>query len=172
MNRTLLALILLFPLGCSKSASKGSDSEFDKQWSSLEQSTEPAFIEGESHGGGLLGEVRRAVDGTNGVGALPKDPLPGPLPDPEVVKVIRANLGAVKGCYAVEERAGTVASGKAIVTLEIAQSGSVANVKVDAPAFSDSQLPQCVSTRAKGWQFPKFSQGPKKFSYPFVFVGG
>jgi hypothetical protein len=43
---------------------------------------------------------------------------------------------------------------------------------VDAPAFSASHLPACVSARAKQWTFPKFTEGPKKFSYPFVFVGG
>jgi hypothetical protein len=87
--------------------------------------------------------------------------------------VIRANLPAVKGCYAVEERNGTVGSGKAIVSIEIdGGSGAVTNVSVDAPAFAASGLPGCVGNRAKGWTFPKFTQGPKKFSYPFVFVGG
>ena len=35
-----------------------------------------------------------------------------------------------------------------------------------------SRSSTCISARAKGWTFPKFTQGPKKFSYPFVFVGG
>ena len=42
----------------------------------------------------------------------------------------------------------------------------------EAPAFAASNLPACLSARAKAWTFPKFTQGPKKFSYPFVFVGG
>ena len=50
--------------------------------------------------------------------------------------------------------------------------GTVSTVKVDAPAFSNSGLPSCVTNRARSWTFPKFTQGPKKFSYPFVFVGG
>ncbi|HEX9102561.1 MAG TPA: AgmX/PglI C-terminal domain-containing protein, partial [Polyangia bacterium] len=77
-----------------------------------------------------------------------------------------------KGCYEVEERAGTVGSGKAIVSIEIAPAGTVQSVSVEAPAFSSSKLPACLSTRARGWTFPRFTQGPKKFSYPFVFVGG
>ncbi|MGZ3441512.1 MAG: AgmX/PglI C-terminal domain-containing protein, partial [Polyangia bacterium] len=67
---------------------------------------------------------------------------------------------------------GTVGSGKAIVSLEIDPAGTVQTVSVDAPAFADSKLPACITARAKGWTFPKFTQGPKKFSYPFVFVGG
>jgi hypothetical protein len=96
----------------------------------------------------------------------------GPLPDAEVAKVIRANLPAVKGCYAVEERNGTAASGKAIMQLSIDGSGSVKGVQVDAPAFNGSGLPTCLSNNARGWKFPKFTQGPKSYSYPFVFVGG
>jgi hypothetical protein len=176
MKRSWLAFVLVLPLGCAigcnRGAPKAGDPDFDRKWSDLEKATEPAFIEGETHGAGLVGEVRRAVDSTADLNTLSKDPLPGALPDPEVVKVIRANLAAVKGCYAVEERNGAVGSGKAIVTLEIDKGGSVANVKVDAPAFAASQLPECVSGRARAWTFPKVSQGPKRFSYPFVFVGG
>lgn len=172
MKRTLLAFVLLLPLGCTKNAAKSSsDPDFDKKWAEAEKGNEPAFIEGDTHGAGLMGEVRRAVDPTGDLNALPKETLPGVLPDPVVASVIRANLAGVKGCYAVEEKNGA-GSGKAIMSLEIDKSGSVAEVKIDAPAFQATQLPQCLSSRAKAWSFPKFSQGPKKFSYPFVFVGG
>lgn len=172
MKRIVLGLGLLLPFGCDK-GKPPRDPAFDQKWSHLEkQGAEPLFIEGELHGAGLMGEVRRAVDPLGGPGPLGKEPLPGQLPDGEVLKVIRSNLGAVKNCYQVEERAGTVGSGKAIVTLEIAADGQVAAVQVDAPAFSMSKLPQCVSARAKHWVFPKFTaKEPKRFSYPFVFVG-
>jgi hypothetical protein len=172
-----LALFLLLPVGCKKDepAQKTAavDPAFDKQWSSLTgKGAEPVYIEGELHGAGLMGEVRRAVDPIGTQSPLAADALKGELPDSEAVKVIKANLPAVKACYAVEERNGTVGSGKAIVSLEIDNTGSVKDVKVDAPAFSASGLPNCVSGRARAWTFPKFTQGPKKFSYPFVFVGG
>src|SRR5581483_8578464 len=120
MKRTLLAFVLVLPLGCTKNAAKSaSDPEFDKKWAEAEKGSEPAFIEGDSHGAaGLMGEVRRAVDPTGDLNALPKETLPGPLPDPVVAQVIRANLAGVKGCYAVEEKNG-VGSGKAIMSLEI-----------------------------------------------------
>ena len=169
MKRLVLAMVFL--AACSKK--EASDPKFDEKWSQLsKEGAEPAFIEGELHGTGLMGEVRRALPQSTEKLAAAGPSFQGPLPDPEVVRVIRSNLAAVKGCYAVEERNGTVGSGKAIVSLEIDPQGTVATVKVDAPAFSNSGLPTCVSTRAKTWTFPKFTSGPKKFSYPFVFVGG
>jgi hypothetical protein len=180
MSRFCLCVLLAAAAGCQRDKAApaekaaASDPHFDQQWSSLQKGgTEPLYIEGDLHGAGLMGEVRRAVDTPpdSAIGAR-AEPWKGQLPDDQVVRVIRQNLGAVKGCYAVEERAGTVGSGKAIVSLEINQSGEVSEVKVDAPAFRESKLPACVSTRAKGWTFPKFTEGPKKFSYPFVFVGG
>jgi hypothetical protein len=169
----VLFLATVFLAACSQKK-EASDPKFDEQWSQLtkEGAAEPAFIEGELHGTGLMGEVRRALPPSTEKLALSGPTIHGPLPDPEVVRVIRSNLGAVKGCYAVEERNGTVGSGKAIVNLEIDPAGTVTNVKVDAPSFSNSGLPTCVGARAKNWTFPKFTGGPKRFSYPFVFVGG
>ena len=147
------------------------DPQFDAKWQAIVAAAQPAVIAGE-RGGGLMGEVRRAVDPPSTAAIAVVDTMPGPLPDPEVVTVIRRNLPGVKGCYEVEERAGTVGSGKAIVSLEIAPAGTVSNVAVDAPDFAASKLPACIQSRARGWTFPKFTEGPKKFSYPFVFVGG
>jgi hypothetical protein len=169
MKRVLFACVMVV-VGCNKSAPTAkADPQFDAKWQQATSSAEPAYIESQK-GGGLLGEVRRAVDPPRA--AAGADIVKGTLPDPEVVNVIKRNLPAVKGCYEVEERAGTVGSGKAIVSLEIDPAGTVQNVAVDAPAFAASKLPACISARAKNWTFPKFTEGPKKFSYPFVFVGG
>jgi hypothetical protein len=167
---------VLAVVACNKSNSGNSNSnksaanaQFDDKWKAITGGEEPLYIESQK-GGGLMGEVRRAVDPRE----VPSvsEPIKGPLPDPVAANVIRRNMGAVKGCYEIEERAGTVGSGKAIVSLEIQESGSVQNVSVDAPAFTDSKLPECISRNARNWTFPKFTTGPKKFSYPFVFVGG
>jgi hypothetical protein len=169
MKRVMLLMVILG--GCNKSAPATKvDPAFDAKWQQATSAAEPAYIETQ-RGGGLLGEVRRAVDAPPGSGAA-AGIVQGQLPDPEVVMVIRHNLPAVKGCYEIEERAGTVGSGKAIVSIEIDPAGTVNNVSVEAPAFAASKLPACLSARAKAWTFPKFTAGPKKFSYPFVFVGG
>ena len=169
MKRALFACIVLV-VGCHKSApQQASDPQFDAKWQQATSAAEPAYIESQ-RGGGLLGEVRRAVDPPRG--AAGGDVVEGAVPGPEVGRVSKRNLPGVKGCYEVEERAGTVGSGKAIVSLEIDPAGTVQTVNVEAPAFRESELPACIQARAKGWTFPKFTQGPKKFSYPFVFVGG
>jgi hypothetical protein len=170
MKRALFACVVLV-VGCNKSAAPAAkaDPQFDAKWQQATAAAEPAYIETE-RGGGLLGEVRRAVDPPRGQAS--GDVLKGALPDSEVASVIKRNLPAVKGCYEVEERAGTVGSGKAIVSIEIDPAGTVQTVSVEAPAFAASKLPACIQARAKGWTFPKFTEGPKKFSYPFVFVGG
>lgn len=175
MKRVMLAFVLVLPLGCKEQGkvAQSADPAFDQEWATLEKGgAEPLFIEGELHGAGLMGEVRRAVDPSS-EGAVARAPaFNGPLPDAEVVKVIRQNLAAVKGCYQVEERAGNIGSGKAIVSLDIdGSSGAVTAVKIDAPAFQASKLPACINARAKAWTFPKFT-ATKHFSYPFVFVGG
>jgi hypothetical protein len=167
---TLACVTVAWLGGCNKGAPK-TDPQFDEKWKTITaQGEEPLYIESQ-RGGGLMGEVRRAID-PSGDAATAAAAIAGPLPDPVVAGVIRRNLPGVKGCYELEERAGTVGSGKAIVSLEIDPAGTVSNVSVEAPAFSASKLPQCLSQRARSWTFPKFTQGPKKFSYPFVFVGG
>ena len=103
------------------------------KWQQATSAAEPAYIESQ-RGGGLLGEVRRAIDAPKPDGTAA--PVQGPLPDQEAAIVIKRNLPAVKACYEVEERAGTVGSGKAIVSLEIDPAGTVQNVSVDAPALS------------------------------------
>lgn len=104
-------------------------------------------------------------------GVSPKK-VDGPLPDDEITKVIRSNLGQMKACYDAE--AGAAGTGKAIVTLDIDPSGTVANVRVDAPAnFADTKVPSCIGARAKGWAFPAFTAKERRhFTYPLVFVGG
>jgi hypothetical protein len=168
MKRLLLVGMVLVA-GCSRQQQKQADPAFDARWQQATAAAEPAYIESQ-RGGGLLGEVRRAVDPPAPGSAA--EVVQGPLPDLVVAGVIKRNLPAVKGCYEVEERAGTVGSGKAIVTIDIDPAGTVQHVSVDAPAFAASNLPACLSARAKAWTFPKATQGPKKFSYPFVFVGG
>ena len=176
MKRLCAAVICVLGFGCKgadKAAPKPGDPAFEQQWTQLaRQGSEPLVIESEVHGAGLMGELRRATDPDPAAMRAGGDSLKGELPDDQVVRVIRSNLAGVKGCYQVAERAGAIGSGKAIMSVEIAPSGAVSTVKVDAPAFRDSPLPACMSERARAWTFPKFTQGPKRFSYPFVFVGG
>jgi hypothetical protein len=172
----MLAVGLCWVAGCNKASAPAkapSDPAFDQKWVSLAKSgTDPLIIESDEHGAGLMGELRRATEPAGGPILKDAPEVKGELPDDQVIRVIRANLPKVKGCYLVAEKSGQVGSGKAIVSVEIAPTGAVSTVQVDAPVFQGSSLPSCMTQTAKTWTFPKFTQGPKHFSYPFVFVGG
>jgi len=182
MRREVVVVVCLAGAGFSsfgckseepKAKAPAGDPAFEKQWAALANGgSEPLVIESSVHGAGLMGELRRATDPGPGPMLQAEESLKGELPDDQVVRVIRSNLAGVKGCYQVAERAAAIGSGKAIMSVEIAPSGAVSSVRVDAPAFSSSPLPACMTDRAKAWTFPKFTQGPKRYSYPFVFVGG
>ncbi len=166
---------------CSKSqpakAPEPSDPAFDSKWTSLAtQGVEAVYIE-DDHGEGLMGNVRRASRPPTAPSLQPQavvdpsQPLPPAPPGDEVQRVIRSNLAAVKGCYMTMARSGTTRSGKAIVSFDIAADGRPAGVKVDAPSFSGTGLPNCVVSQVAHWTFPKSQKGGGSVSYPFVFVG-
>jgi hypothetical protein len=171
--KRILMLGVCLAAACKSGEQGTAPTGFDQKWAALANAgADPAVIEGDSGGTALVGELRRATDQPTGALIAGADPMKGQLPDEQVVRVIRSNLAGVKGCYQVAERTGSVGSGKAIMSVEIQGNGEVSSVSIDAPAFQSSTLPGCMSDRAKSWAFPKFTQGPKRFSYPFVFVGG
>lgn len=186
-----IGLVVASSLVCSKRAeNKGSpsavasaptsDPEFDKKWAALAHAgADVAYIE-DDRGEGLMGNVRRA----SRVKAEPPPVLTGPaaaqavadLPlqpaGEEVQRIIRGNLMAVRGCYMNMARTGQARSGKAIVSFSIGADGRPASLHVDAPAFSDTPLPGCVTAQISRWSFPRSQKGGGSVSYPFVFVGG
>jgi outer membrane biosynthesis protein TonB len=157
-----------------------SDPEFDRKWAALARTgADVAYIE-DDRGEGLMGNVRRASRmkaepppvltgpaGPEAVAALPEQPA-----GEEVQRIIRGNLMAVRGCYMNVARTGQARSGKAIVSFSIGADGRPASLRVDAPAFSDTPLPACVTAQVSRWSFPKSQKGGGQVSYPFVFVGG
>lgn len=165
---------------CSKSQpakAPEADPAFDSQWTSLaSQGVEAVYIE-DDRGEGLMGNVRRASRPPAAPSLQPQAvvdpnaPLPPAPSGDEIQRVIRSNLAAVKGCYMTMARSGTTRSGKAIVSFQIAADGRPAGVKVDAPSFSGTGLPNCVVGQVAHWSFPKSQKGGGSVSYPFVFVG-
>ena len=156
-----------------------SDPEFDKKWAALARTgADVAYIE-DDRGEGLMGNVRRASRvkaeapvlaapaGDQVLAALPEQPA-----GEEVQRIIRGNLMAVRGCYMNMARTGQAKSGKAIVSFTIGADGRPASLHVDAPTFSDTPLPGCVTAQISRWSFPKSQKGGGSVSYPFVFVGG
>jgi hypothetical protein len=94
------------------------------------------------------------------------------LPSGEAVSAaVRANLPAIKACYLRLTRQGKVINGRAILSFTVHKDGSAKNVRVDAPAFEDSDLPRCMSLQVTSWTFPRSRRGGFEVSYPFVFMG-
>lgn len=157
-------------LACS-AASTG-NAAFDEKWAALEkQGDTPLIVQGGA-GRALLGEVREAAGSAEGAtDEVPSDVLEGELSNSAVSSVIKRNVRGVGTCFELAAREGSGQGGKAIVSLNIGTEGRVTEVNVDAPAFEGTSLPGCVQSRARGWAFPKFTEGPKQASFPFVFAG-
>jgi hypothetical protein len=175
----LLIALPFLAAACAKKAAPAAapaDPEFDKKWAELaKDGIEVSYIE-DDRGEGLMGNVRRA----SRVKAEPPAVQPaaqenlGGLPDrpagEQVQQIIRGNLMAVRGCFMSMARTGQARSGKAIVSFTIGADGRAAELKVDAPSFSDTPLPACVTAQVSHWAFPKSQRGGGQVSYPFVFV--
>jgi hypothetical protein len=161
-----LVLMALVPGACARQA-PADDPAFEARWKQVTAATEAVTV-GDDQALALSASVRKAqaVPPAVAGGGLPEQPA-----GHEVDRVIRSNLGAVKGCYLTAAKR-TGRSGKAIVTFTIGKDGKPANVQVDAPSFKDTGLPTCISSQVAFWSFPRSRKGAGAVSYPFVFVGG
>jgi hypothetical protein len=169
----LVVALSLLGVSCAKKSAPATtgNPDFDKQWAELAQAgIEVSYIE-DDRGEGLMGNVRRASrvkadpPAAAAVAGLPERP-----PSDQVQQIIRGNLMAVRGCYMSMARTGQARSGKAIVSFTIGADGKPAGLRVDAPSFTDTPLPGCVTAQITHWEFPKSQRGGGQVSYPFVFV--
>jgi hypothetical protein len=166
--RLLWIPVALTMVGACSKKLPAEDPAFESRWKEAAAGNE-AVIVGDDQALALSANVRKARANP------PAAASPGGLPEQpaghDVDRVIRNNLGAVKGCYlTAARRSGR--SGKAIVTFAIGKDGRPANVQVDAPSFQDTPLPTCISSQVSFWSFPRSRKGAGAVSYPFVFVGG
>ena len=192
MRQLLAPVLLSLPLlagaaACSKPApppapraASPANPDFDRAWTNLAQKGVDAFYIEDDRGEGLMGNVLRAQSGALAMAPDLQASLRQPggqglpvAPNPEEVqKVIRQNLAGVKSCYLRVARDGDSRSGKAIVSFLIGASGHVEDLRVDAPAFTGTPLPACVTGQIAHWVFPASQKGGLAVSYPFVFVSG
>lgn len=105
------------------------------------------------------------------VAPAPDGKLPETLTFTEVSTVVRRNLGGVRVCYLKLARSGSGVSGRAIVSFSVEPAGRVNQVRIDAPVFQDTSLPDCVYQQVKRWSFPQTQKGGATVQYPLVFVG-
>jgi len=166
----LSILVALSVMGACSKKVPAEEPAFEARFNEIAAANDAVFV-GEDQAVALAASVRKARARTD----PPAAPAAGGLPEQpaghEVDRVIRSNLGGVKGCYlSAARRSGR--SGKAIVTFAIKTDGRPSNVQVDAPSFKDTGLPTCISSQVSFWSFPRSRKGAGAVSYPFVFVGG
>ena len=174
---------LLFA-ACNKSKAGGppaGPSPFDKRWDALQAQGAQAINIVDEPGAALMDNVLGAQGGAlvaapwmaeSMKGGAAKGPLPERPDYNEVQKLVRQYAPGVKSCYQRMTRGGDTRTGKAIVSFQIAGTGKVAGVNVDAPDFEGSQLAACIDGQVSHWVFPPSKQGQASSSYPFVFSGG
>lgn len=160
-------------------AAGGEPTAFDKRWDTLQQQGAQAIRIVDDPGAALMDNVLGAQAGAvamapwmaeslkSGGRALPEQPDAN-----EVQKLVRQYVPGVKSCYQRMAREGDTRAGKAIVSFQIASSGHVQALSVEAPAFDGSQLASCIDGQVSRWVFPASRKGAPPSSYPFVFVGG
>ena len=186
-TRVLVSVLGLGMAGlgaCCRPANTGtgaSPSPFDKRWDTLAQQGAQAIRVVDDQGAALMDNVLGAQAGAIAMAPLMAESLKGggqkgPLPERpdynEVQKLVRQYVPGVKSCYQRMTREGDTRTGKAIVSFQIAGSGHVQALSVDAPAFDGSQLASCIDGQVSRWVFPASREGAGPTSYPFVFVGG
>jgi hypothetical protein len=175
--RLLLTVAGILLAGASCSKGSRAPSPFDQRWSSLAQTGTQAFYIEDDRGEGLMGNVLRAQQGALAMAPALEQSFKGgtQLPDApnneEVQRLIRQYMPGVKSCYLHMTREGDSRSGKAIVSFQIAGSGRVQGLNVDAPAFDGTPLSSCITGQITRWVFPPSRKGMAAISYPFVFVG-
>jgi hypothetical protein len=157
------------------------DPKFDEAWRALaardDDDADVFYIE-DDRGEGLMGRVRRASRTVPRPPAAPAataapPAATGDLPAGDAVSAtVRANLPGIKACYLRLTRQGSLISGRAILSFTVDKEGAAKNVRVDAPAFAESDLPRCMTQQVERWSFPRSRRGGFAISYPFVFVGG
>src|SRR6185436_8080624 len=163
--RSLPVAALSLSLGACSKKGPPEDPAFTARWNQVTAVNE-AVVVGDESGIALSANVRKAE--AKNAAAARGGGLPVQPGGDEVARVIRSNLGAVKGCYVSAARQGGH-SGKAIVPFTIGSDGRPSNVQVDAPSFKGTGLPGCLTAQVTFWSFPRSQKGAGAVSYPFVF---
>lgn len=104
-----------------------------------------------------------------GFAPAPPPPKVGKIPEPEIVKVLKANQAEIDNCYkqAAAEKPGL--KGVVQVGVVIDPKGVVTETSVQSSTLGDAKLDACVAARVKTWAFPKPSDdGEAAILIPFA----
>ncbi len=118
-------------------------------------------------GGGRIG--KRKVGGVVFKAPKRKMKVRGHLSREAIAKVVRQHLREVQYCYEKNLLLSPNLTGKVIMEWTISTSGSVTVVKTKKNTMATPAVAMCISSKIKGWKFPKPKGGIVVVSYPFIF---
>lgn len=165
MKRALVlaALALLVFPACGK---KKHSPEFEKKWQTAKKNAGSEGVQViDLRASALKGNVQRLGEPTPPPEVGGERKLPIKLSQNQVGRYIRRQVARLHRCQG--ETKGK--SGRALITVQIMPSGRVAEVDVNAPAFSGTRMAGCLQQGAMRWRFPAFQEGPLSYTFPFIF---
>lgn len=169
MRRVCFLFAALALVGCSRG--QAGSSEFDQRFEQAKKEnglSQAVVIEAPS-GQQLQTNVQRVGEPFPPEGAKLTKKLPDTLSPRLLARILRRRVSRLK--YCLLEGTARRKTGKVILTLTISSSGRVSSVKVDAPAFKNTGLAECIRQTAQLWRFPSFKRGSVTHSYPIIFRG-
>ena len=155
--------------GCSRRPSNST--EFDQRFQQAKQInglSQAVVIEAPT-GQALQTNVQKVGEPFPPEGATLTKKLPDTLSPRLLAKILRRRVSRLK--YCLLEGPAQRRTGQVLLTLTITSSGRVSSVKVDAPAFKNTGLAQCIRETAELWRFPRFRKGSVTHTYPIIFRG-
>lgn len=84
--------------------------------------------------------------------------------------VVKKHVKEMRDCYERALVKNPSLMGKIVLSWNVEEDGSVAEVEVASNTLKDAEVTRCLSSRPATWKFPKPANGePVRVSYPFVF---
>jgi TonB family protein len=93
----------------------------------------------------------------------------GTVNAPELARVIRQGMAAIRACYERALKRDPRLAGKLVLRFTITPAGTVSAVDLDEDTLRDPELARCLRETFLRWRFPAPTGGPAEISYPFVF---
>lgn len=98
--------------------------------------------------------------------------LPPALSDAQVKRTITRSNHAFQSCISSAMRRREFRSGRMVLTVTVAPSGSVTRAVIDRPGVDRSDLGACLKSACRRMIFPKFQGSPFEVEIPLVIASG
>jgi hypothetical protein len=93
-----------------------------------------------------------------------------PLPKDVIERIVRANFGTFRTCYAAGLAKNPALEGKVSVTFIIARSGAVVAAQKTGPTLPDKEVVRCVGDAFTRLTFPAPENGTVVVEYAITFA--